>query len=79
MLTGNLDTQAPAAALAGELQGGAGALAGELDVDTPVLTLADFEQTGREFDVLALIEAGTVTAGGTYDLWGAHRARLRAY
>ena len=71
-LAGNLQAEALGAVnLAGALVGGGGALTGDLaaGVPVPALTLADFDQDGREFDALALIEAGTV-AGDTYDLWG---------
>ena len=71
-LTGNLKAQRRAPwTLAGGLVGGAGVLTGDLTAGVPVpaLTLADFDQAGRQFDVLALIEAGTVEAGTAYGLW----------
>ena len=72
VLTGNLEAQATGTvALAGDLTGGAAVLTGDLTAGVPVdpLVLADFDQAGRQFDVLALIEAGTVEAGTAYGLW----------
>ena len=71
-LTGNLEAQTTGTVnLAGHVAGGAGALTGDLTAGVPVdpLVLADFDQAGRQFDVLALIEAGTVEAGTAYGLW----------